>query len=134
MFRFSSSILIDFPNVPSWERGVVEVRQVTSGAPGVGTALVARRVYVGRETLIECHITDWEELLGATMSLRGGPLRHASVRYAIEPAGIDQTVVTYTAEGDLRPALQVLTPLIPAMGRAEAKKNLAMLKRLLEAT
>ena len=146
MFRFSSSILvnrapadvwsvlIDFPHVPSWEQGVIEVRQTSPGAPSVGTTLVARRVYVGRETLVACRITDWEELRGATMSLRGGPLRHASVRYAVEPAGSEWTVVTYTAEGELHPALQFLTPLMPAMGRAGAKKNLANLPRLLEAT
>ena len=145
VFRFSSSILvnrapadvwrvlIDFPNVPSWERGVVEVRQTSPGAPGVGTTLVVRRVYVSRETLVECRITDWEEQRGATMALCGGPLRRASVRYAVEPAGTDQTVVTYTAEGELHPVLQFLTPLMPAMGRAGAKINLANLKRLLEA-
>ncbi len=145
VFRFSSSILvnrapadvwsvlIDFPNVPSWERGVVEVWQTSPGAPGVGTTLVARRVYVGRETLVECRIIDWEEQRSATMALRGGPLRRATVRYAVEPASSEQTVVTYTAEGELHTALQVLTPLMPAMGRAGAKINLANLKRLLEA-
>jgi hypothetical protein len=108
VFRFSSSILvncpltdvgsvlIDFPRVPSWERGVVEVRQVSPGAPGVGTTLVARRGYAGRETMVACRITDWEELRGATMALRSGPLLHAAVRYAFEPVSSEQTLVTYT--------------------------------------
>jgi carbon monoxide dehydrogenase subunit G len=146
VFRFSSSILvnrpladvwrilIDFPQVPSWERGVIAVQRVSPGASSVGTTLLVRRRYAGRETRVECRITDWEELRGATMSLRGGPLRHASVRYAVEPAGSEQTVVTYTAEGELRPALKVLTPLMPAVGRAQARQNLVNLKRLLEAT
>jgi carbon monoxide dehydrogenase subunit G len=146
MFHFSSSILvdraladvwrvlIDFPNVPLWERGPVEVRQVSPGAPGVGTELVCRRVYVGRETLLQCRITAWDEQEGVTMSLRGGPLRHASVRYAVAPAGSGQTLVTYTAEGELRLALKLLTPFIPAIGRAVASKNLANLKRLVETT
>jgi carbon monoxide dehydrogenase subunit G len=144
MFRFSSSILVnrpladvwrvlsDFPNVPSWEQGVLEVRQTSPGAPGVGTTLIARHTYFGRETLIECRITDWEELRGATMALRGGPLQNASVRYAVEPAGGEQTAVTFTAEGELIPKLRLLTPLMPAMGRAGAKTNLTNLKRLLE--
>jgi carbon monoxide dehydrogenase subunit G len=144
-FRFSSSILInrplaevwrvliDFPHVPSWEQGVVEVRQVSPGAPGLETRLVVRRVFLWRETLIEGRISAWEELRGVTMALRGGPLRLAAVRYAVEPAGSGQTVVTYTVEGELRPALKVLTPLMPALGRAGTKQNLATLKRLLEA-
>ena len=145
MFRFNSSILVkrpladvwrilaDFPRVPEWEQGVVAVRQVTPGPPGVGTTLIARRVYLGCETLVECLITEREELRGATMALQGGPLRHASVRYAVEPAGSEQTVVTYAAEGELCLALKVLTPFMPALGRAEAKQNLTNLKRLLEA-
>jgi carbon monoxide dehydrogenase subunit G len=143
-FRFSSSIrvnrpiadvwrvLIDFPRVPSWEQGVREVRQTSPGAPGVGATLEARRIYFGRETLIECRISDWDELRGVTMALRGGPLRSASVRYAAESVGSEQTEVTYTAEGELVPALELLTPLIPAIGRSGAKTNLANLKRLLE--
>jgi DMSO/TMAO reductase YedYZ heme-binding membrane subunit len=145
LFRFESSIvvdrapgdvykvLIDFPNVPSWEQGPVEVRQVSPGAPRVGTELVCRRIYAGCETLVACRITAWDDQEGVTMSIRGGPLRDASVRYAVEPASNGRTLVTYTAEGRLRPALVFLTPFMPALGRAEAKKSLASLKRLLEA-
>jgi Polyketide cyclase / dehydrase and lipid transport len=148
VFHFSASLLInrplaevwraliDFPAIPTWEQGVLEVRQTSPGRPGVGTTLVARRVYGGRETLVECRITEWEELRGATMALHGGPLRHASVRYAVEPAGAtagdEQAIVTYTAEGELRPALIFLTPFMPAMGRAGARRNLSNLKRRLE--
>jgi hypothetical protein len=67
-----------------------------------------------------------------TMSLPGGPLRRATIRYAVEPVGSDRTEVIYTGEGELRGALRVLTPLAPAMGRATEGKNLATLKRLLE--
>jgi hypothetical protein len=93
-------------------------------------------VYAGRETLVECRTTDWEELRGATMALQGGPLRNASVRYTVEPAGAntgaEQTVVTYTAEGELTSALILLRPLMPAMRRAGATRNLKNLKRRLE--
>jgi hypothetical protein len=68
------------------------------------------------------------------MDLRGGPLRHASVRYAVEPCGSAQTRVTYTAIGELQPVLQILTPLMPALGRSDERKNLSNLKRLLEAS
>lgn len=56
MFSFSSSLRIDYPanviwaylvafeQVPLWERGVVEVRQVTPGQPEVGTRITARRI------------------------------------------------------------------------------------------
>jgi carbon monoxide dehydrogenase subunit G len=143
-FRFSSSIvinrpleevwtvLIDFQRVPSWERGILEVRQTSLGPAGLGTTLIVRRVYFGRETQVHCQITAWDERRGVTMDLRGGPLRHASVRYAVEPVGSTQTRVTYTGVGELRPALQILTPFMPAIGRSDERKNLANLRRLLE--
>jgi carbon monoxide dehydrogenase subunit G len=126
------TFLTDFPRVASWERGVLEVRQTSPGPAGVGTTLAVRRVYFGRETRVECRITHWEELKGVTMELRGGPLRRASVRYAIEPIGSQQTEVIYTGEGELRRALQILTPFMPMLGRADERKNLAKLKQLLE--
>jgi carbon monoxide dehydrogenase subunit G len=143
-FHFSSSIviqrsleevwsfLIDFPQVASWERGILEVRQTSPGPAGLGTTLLVRRVYFGRETAVHCRIAAWDERQGVTMELRGGPLRHASVRYAVERVGSAQTKVTYTGIGELHPALQLLTPLMPALGRSDERKNLATLKRLLE--
>jgi carbon monoxide dehydrogenase subunit G len=145
-FHFSSSIvihrpldevwtlLIDFPQVASWERGILEVRQTSPGPAGLGTTLLVRRVYFGRETQVACRITAWDERQGVTMDLRGGPLRHASVRYAVEPVGSAQTRVTYTGSGELHPALQILTPLMSVLGRSDERKNLAHLKRLLEAS
>lgn len=144
MFRVHSSIainrplavvwraLIDFPGVPSWERGVVAMRQTSPGAPGVGTTFAVRRVYFGRATRIECRITEWDDAHGVTMALRGGPLLRASVRYAVESASDERTVVTYTGEGELIAALRLLTPLMPTLGRSDERRNLANLKRLLE--
>jgi carbon monoxide dehydrogenase subunit G len=126
------AVLIDFPNVPNWERGPVEVRQVSPGPPGVGTELVTVRPYLRRRTDLQCRITEWQDQVGATISLVGGPLEHASVRYSVEPAGEGRTRVTYSAEGEPRGPLKVLTPLMPMVGRREARLNLRNLKRLLE--
>src|SRR5215472_3082994 len=133
-FHFSSSIvihrplgevwafLIDFPRVASWERGILEVRQTSPGPAGLGTILLVRRVYFGRETQVACQITAWDERQGVTMDLRGGPVRYASVRYAVESVGSMQTKVTCTGIGELRPALWLLTPLMPALGRSDERK------------
>jgi hypothetical protein len=73
-------------------------------------------------------------LEGVTMALRGGPLRDASVRYAVESVGSGQTRVTYSAEGELHGALRFLTPFMPSVGRADAQRNLVSLERLVETT
>ena len=141
MFRFSQSRrlpypadtvwrhLIDFPNVPTWESGVREVRQVTPGPPGVGTELVARRVYGGRESDVQCRITDWSEGRAVTMTIEGGPVRGASICYAVVPDGHDRSLVTYTADGELRGWMVVLTPLIAYAGRMQVASNLGNLER-----
>ena len=144
MFRFGGSMpmdapveviwqrLIDFPGIPSWEGGVLEVRQVSPGRPGVGTKLVARRVYVGRESTVDCEITAWDEGHGATMSIRGGPVREAFVRYTVDRAPDGRALVTYSAEGEFRGAWRFLTPLVGVMGRNQVQSNLIKLKNQVE--
>jgi carbon monoxide dehydrogenase subunit G len=144
MFRFEGSMpmnapvasvwerLIDFPGIPTWEGGVLEVRQISPGSPGIGTELVARRVYGGRESTVDCRITGWEEGHAATMSISGGPIRAASVRYAVEPAGDGRALVSYSAAGEFRGAWGLLTHLAGAMGRKQVRSNLDRLKRQVE--
>jgi hypothetical protein len=145
MFRFSQSLQIDRPStqvwpyliafeqVPLWEHGIVEVRQVTPGPPAVGTEMFARRIYAGRETSLSGRIVAFEDGRSAAMSLRGGPLDDVIVEYAVEPIDDRRSVVTYRARGSLVRPLRFLHPILPAMGRAEARKNLAKLQRRIEA-
>jgi len=125
--------LIDFPNIPTWEDGVLEVRQTSPGPPGLGTEFVARRRYAGRETHVVCRIVDWQEGRSATLALDGGPLRSASACYAVEARGADACEVTYTGSGDLVGPVRLLTPLIGSMGRRQIAANLAHLERLIAA-
>ncbi len=124
------TMLIDFPNVPAWEKDVLEVRQTSPGSPTVGTTFVARRLFGGRESLIDCRITDWQDGRSVTMELRGGVVRSASVTYAVEPTGVDTCDVTYAMDGQMRPLLAWTTPFIPAIGRRLVRSNLANLARL----
>jgi carbon monoxide dehydrogenase subunit G len=126
------AILIDFPNVPAWEKDVLEVRQTSSGLPALGTTFVARRLFGRRESLIDCRITAWEDGRSVTMELKGGVVRHASVTYAVEPTSADSCRVTYSIEGQMRPLLAWATPFIPAIGRRLVRGNLANLAHLAE--
>ncbi len=121
--------LIDFPNVPTWEDGVLEVRQTTPGAARVGTMLVARRVYAGRESLVDCRIVEWDEGRSVTMVIEGGPVRTATVSYAVESSGPAACVVTYTSDVTLRGPLGLLTPLIRLVGKRLVDGNLERLER-----
>ena len=127
-------ILVDFPNVPAWEKDVLEVRQTSPGAPTVGTTFVARRLFGGRESLIDCRITDWQDDRSVTMELKGGVVRSASVTYAVEATGADSCDVTYSIDGQMRPLLAWTTPFIPAIGRRLVRSNLANLAGLAAAS
>jgi carbon monoxide dehydrogenase subunit G len=126
------AMLVDFPNVPAWEDGVLEVRQTSPGQPALGTTFVARRVFGGRETLIDCQIIGWESCRLVTMDLKGGLVRRASVTYAVEPTGLDSCLVTYSTQGEMRTLLAWATPFIPAVGKRLIRGNLATLARLLD--
>ena len=126
------AVLTDFPHVPAWERDVLEVRQTSPGSLGVGTTLAARRVYAGRETVVECRIVDWQDGRSVTMEISGGPTRRTVACYAVDPVGDEACQVTYSVEGEMRPLLHWLTPLIPVAGRRLVRSNLGALKRLIE--
>jgi len=111
---------------------VLEVRQTSPGTAGLGSTFVARRRYGPRVSLVDCRITDWQDGRSATMAIQGGPLRTGLVTYAVEPDGAGRCIVTYHAEGELRGAIRLLAPLMPAIGRAQSKRNLERLKRRLE--
>jgi carbon monoxide dehydrogenase subunit G len=104
------AMLIDFPNVPAWEDGVLEVRQTSPGQPAMGTTFVARRVFGGRETLIDCQIIGWEAGRLVTMEIKGGLVRRASVTHAVEPTSVGACQVTYSTQGEMRA--------LPGMGHA----------------
>ena len=124
------AILIDFGNVPAWESDVLEVRQTSPGPPALGTTFEARRLFGGRESLIDCRITAWEDGRSVTMELRGGVVRRAAVTYAVEPTGANSCRVSYSIEGQMRPLLVWVTPFIPAIGRRLVRGNLAGLARV----
>jgi carbon monoxide dehydrogenase subunit G len=127
------AMLIDFPNVPAWEDGVIEVRQISSGSASIGTTLVARRAYGPWTTNVDCRIVDWQDGRSVTMEILGGPTRRATSRYAVEPVGDDACRVTYSGSGEMRPLLVWLSPIIPSAGRRLVRSNLVRLKQRLEA-
>jgi hypothetical protein len=107
------------------------LRQTSPGAPTVGTTLLARRVYAGRETNVDCRILDWQADRSVTMEILGGPTRRAVATYEVESIGDDACRVTYTVDGEMRRGLGWLTPVIPRVGRGPVKANLISLGRRL---
>jgi uncharacterized protein YndB with AHSA1/START domain len=125
--------LIALEQVPLWEHGVPEVRFVSGGPPRLGSRLTARRIYGGREVVLEGEVVAYEEGVSATIALRGGPHRESRVTYEVRPLARDRSTVTYRAVVGVRPPLSLLGPLLPALGRAETRRNLERLERRIAA-
>jgi len=100
-------VLVDFPNVPLWEDGVREVRQTSDGRPTLGTTFVARRVFGGRESMVDCRIIEWEGGRVATMEIIGGPVRRAAARYLVEPTSESACRVEYSINGELQAEIAI---------------------------
>jgi carbon monoxide dehydrogenase subunit G len=145
VFRLSQSIEIDrpaevvweyliaFEQVGTWEHGIVEVRQVTPGPARLGTEISARRIFAGRTVDLRGSIVAFEDGRTATMALSGGPIAMTEATYTVDPIEAGRSRVTYAGEGRLRSALRLMEPMVPALGRAEARKNLARLRRRVDA-
>ena len=93
---------------------------------------VARRVYAGRETTVDCRILAWQADRSVTMEILGGPTRRAVATYEVEPIGATACPVTYSVDGEMRRGLGWLTPVIPRLGRGMVRSNLVSLGRRLE--
>jgi hypothetical protein len=146
MFSFSESMDFEWPadvvwrylialeDIPLWEEGVLEVRQLDPGEVVVGTRIVARRSYGGRVEQVEGEIVEIRPGLSATMVLHGGPIEAARATYAVESIDGGRSRVTYTGSGRLRGPARLLAPLVPILGRRGTRRNLERLRRRIETT
>lgn len=141
MFKISQGMEIERPaavvwpylaaleQVPLWEHGILDVKQIDQGPLFVGMRFTAGRIYAGKATHLDGDVRIVAEGRFLTAALRGGPHVESIVTYTVEPVGEERCRVTYSATGRLRFPLNLLDPIFPAVGRAETRKNLARLRR-----
>jgi carbon monoxide dehydrogenase subunit G len=115
--------------VPLWEHGIIDVKQIDQGPLRVGLRFTAGRIYAGKATHLAGHVRVVEEGHSMTAALRGGPHVESFVTYSVDSVGADRCRVTYIATGQMRFPLNLLDPIFPLIGRAETRKNLVRLRR-----
>lgn len=121
--------LIAFEQVPTWEEGVREVRQLSPGEPAIGTQIQARRAYGGRESTVVGAISAYERGRSATMTIRGGPVAVSHSEYAVDALGGDRCRVTFRVRASMRGPARLLHPILPAIARPGVRRNLARLQQ-----
>jgi ligand-binding SRPBCC domain-containing protein len=123
------SDLFSAPRLPG---SSMSFRQISPEPMGMGTTIQARRVILGFETRLVERITEWDPPHRMTATIEGRPFRSMVERLVLEatPAG---TKVSDTLDGELRPALKLIWPIIGLFMRRQRERNFRDLKAKLEA-
>ena len=118
-------------NATTWDRGVLEIKQVPEGPLGVGTLLKFRRQFMGGERIRELRIAELEQNHRVVME---GHFQGMSARihYILEPEG-EATKLTGAADLEISGWWKLLTPLMVNMANRDDKEDLANVKRIMEA-
>ncbi len=141
MIRVEKSVMIDRPsddvfayvadqrNAIHWQSGIVEIRRLSDGPPGVGTRHAFVRTLMGRQIAGENEYVDYEPGRRVAFRTTSGPALLAS--YIVEPTTAG-TRLTATIEMDVSGVLSLAEPLVAAGLRRDVVANLRRLQTILE--
>jgi len=120
----------DQRNGPKWQSGLVEVRLMTDGPPGVGTRHTFVRNFMGRKMEAANEYIAYEPDKRITFKTTSGPVPlEASYLFESTAAG---TKLTSKIDMQAAGLSRLVEPLIAAGLRREMRVALAKLKYLLE--
>ena len=126
--------LTDFQNTPKWDVGVLETRQTSQGSAGLGTTFQNIGPFLGRNSMREFKVTEYEPNQKVTVTLITSTklIRKAQVSYLFEPT-MSGTKVTSTGSLELAPLFRLIQPLLFQRARKDTQGDLNNLKQLIEA-
>lgn len=124
------AFMVNLENSPQWQSGLVEARQTSVGAIGVGTRGVAVRRIMGRDFTLEGEITAFEENTSFTLTSVSGLVQGVSVHEFREVGG--GTSVSLSIEASMTGFFKLPDAMLGGVLKREAEGDLASLKRLLE--
>lgn len=120
----------DQTNAVQWQSGIVEIRRLTDGSPGVGTRHAIVRTLMGKQMAVENEYVAFEPGRLVTFRTTSGPALLAS--YIVEPTAAG-TRLTCTMELSVSGFLSLAEPLVAAGLRRDVDANFARLKGILDA-
>jgi uncharacterized protein YndB with AHSA1/START domain len=116
-------------NAPRWQSGILEVRRLTDGPPGVGTRHTFTRTLMGKRMTGENEYVAFQPGKRVEFRTTSGPRLLAS--YAVTAAP-DGTRLTATLQVDFSGIMSVAEPLIARALSRDVVANLARLTSILE--
>lgn len=142
MIKINKSLVINRPidevfdyigdqrNTPQWQSGLVEVRRITEGPPGIGTKHAFVRKFMGRKMEATNEYIAYEPNKKITFKTTSGPVR-LEASYLFESTA-DGTKVTGLIEMQAAGLFGFAEPLIAKSLDRESDAAMTELKRLLE--
>lgn len=124
------SFLTDFHNLPKWDEGVIEIREISPGPIGVGSTVVDIGRGLGRRWVESFRVVEFNPNHAMTLSWTGS-YGEARVRYIVEPAP-DGTKLSGSTDGAYRFPYTLLLPLLGQVARKNFQADLDHIKRILE--
>jgi hypothetical protein len=124
------AFVADQTNAVRWQSGIVEIRRLTDGPPGVGTRHSFTRTLMGRRMSGENEYIAFEPGRRVAFRTTSGPGLVAS--YVVEPTPTG-TRLTSKIELDVSGIMAVAEPLIAAALKRDVDANFRRLKSILEA-
>ncbi len=121
----------DQTNAVQWQSGIVDIRRLTDGPPGVGTRHAFTRTLMGRRMTGENEYVEFEPGKRVAFRTTSGPGLLASYSVEPTPAG---TRLTATIDLDVSGIMSVAEPLVARALKRDVKANLARLRAILDAS
>jgi uncharacterized protein YndB with AHSA1/START domain len=123
------AFVADQTNAPRWQSGIVEVRRLTDGPPGVGSRHTFTRSLMGRRMTGENEYVAFEPGERVEFRTTSGPRLLASYAVTAIPEG---TRLTATMDVDFSGIMSVAEPLVARALSRDVVANLARLTSILE--
>jgi len=123
------AFVADQTNAARWQSGIVEVRRITDGPPGVGSRHTFTRTLMGRRMSGENEYVAFEPGKLVAFRTTSGPRLLASYAVIATPEG---TRLTATMEVDFSGIMSVAEPLVARALNRDVVANLARLTSILE--
>jgi uncharacterized membrane protein len=125
------AFVADQANAARWQSGIVEIRRLTDGPPGVGTRHTFTRTLMGRRITGDNEYVAFEPGERVAFRTTSGPSLLASYVVAAVPDGAR---LTATLDIDVSGVMSVAQPLLGRALTRDVVANLARLKSILESS
>ena len=128
------NFLTDFKNTPKWDLGVHETRKTSAGPTGLGMTFQNIGPFLGRESVREYEVTEYEPNKKVTVKLITPVkyIRQAEVSYTFEPTQ-SGTILISTGGIEFSGFFKLLQPILLKRAKKSGQGDLANLKRIIEA-